>query len=221
MERENVSQRPEAAQERIFWEQKAKHYDGAMKLFRRSLPRTLELTVEAVTGADEVLEVAAGTGLFTAAIAPHVRRLVATDYAEAMLDVLGERMTAAGLSNVEQARADIYALDYPASAFDVVLASNVLHLVPDLVGALAALKRVLRPGGKLVAPTFCHDQTRVSWLLSRVFAVMGQPMHRRFTARSLQQAIEQAGFVVERAETVPGPIPIAFVQATSPSPIAA
>lgn len=206
------------ARERRFWEQKAKHYDRSMKLFGRPLPRVLELTSEAVSGADSVLEVGAGTGLVTAAIAPHVRRLVATDYAEAMLTALRERIATGGLANVEAAHADIYALEYPSAAFDVVVASNVLHLVPDLAAALPALARVLRPGGKLVAPTFCHDETRVSWLLSRLLALGGQPMHRRFTAASLRQALEGAGFRVVRTETVPGPIPIVFIEATCPTP---
>ena len=203
--------------ERAFWEQKAKHYDSSMKLLGRPLPRILELTAESVSGADTTLEVAAGTGLVTAAIAPHTRRLVATDYAEAMLSALRERIAAAGLSNVELARADIYALDYPTATFDVVVASNVLHLVPDLANALAALRRVLRPGGKLVAPTFCHDETRLSWVLSRLLAIAGQPMHQRFTAASLRQALEIEGLRVGRSETVTGPIPIVFIEAISPN----
>jgi ubiquinone/menaquinone biosynthesis C-methylase UbiE len=77
--------------ERAFWEQKAKHYDSSIRLLGRPLPRILELTAESVSGADTTLEVAAGTGLVTAAIAPHTRWLVATDYAEAMLNALRER----------------------------------------------------------------------------------------------------------------------------------
>jgi hypothetical protein len=41
---------------------------------------------------------------------------------------------------------------------------------------------------------------------------MGQPMHRRFTAASLQLTLEQRGLRVTRAETIPGLIPIAYVE---------
>ena len=34
--------------------------------------------------------------------------------------------------------------------FDAVVAANVLHLVPDLTGALAALRRVVKPGGRVI-----------------------------------------------------------------------
>src|SRR3970282_875447 len=97
---------------------------------------------------------------------------VATDYAEQMVRLLAERVRAAGLDNVRCERADLYALTYEPGTFDVVVATNVLHLVPDLEGALAALRRVLRPGGKLVVPTYCHDETRLSWL---VFPVLARP----------------------------------------------
>ncbi len=198
---------------RDFWEKAASGYDRVAKgLLGRPLPRAAELTAGAVAGAGDVLEVAAGTGLLTAAIAPGAGRVVATDFAENMLAILRERMKHAGISNVETARRDIYALGYPPGSFDVVVAGNVLHLVPDLDRALDALCYVLRPGGKLVAPTFVHDETLWSKVLSRVFGAF-MVMHRRFTAASLRGALERHGLRVVAAETIRGPIPIAFVEA--------
>jgi ubiquinone/menaquinone biosynthesis C-methylase UbiE len=207
--------------DRLFWERKAAQYDRvAMGLFGRPLPRAMELVADGVTRADVVLEVAAGTGLMSAVIAPRVRHLVATDYAENMLAVLRERLTNAGIANVELAHRDIYALGYPPASFDIVVASNVLHLVPDLKRALDALCQVLRPGGKLITPTFCHDETRVAWLVSRlVLKLMGQPMHRRFTAASLRHVHEERGLRVTRAETIPGVIPIGYVESVSPAAV--
>ena len=200
-----------------FWQRKAPQYDRVAKgLFGRPMTRVLELTANGVAGGDTVLEVAAGTGLITAVIAPRVRRVVATDYADSMLAILRERMKTAGISNVESARRNIYDLGYPAASFDMVVAGNVLHLVPDLERALDALRHVLRPDGKLIAPTFVHDETRLSWVVSRLLVTfLGQPMSRRFTATSLHQALEQRGFRVTRAETIPGLIPVAYVESTA------
>ncbi len=204
----------EEDRDRDFWERNARRYDCVTTgVFGRPLPRALELTAGAVTGAERVLEVAAGTGLMTAAIAPRVRHLTATDYSDSMLEVLRERMATAGLSNVEAVRRDIYALGFPPATFDVVVAGNVLHLVPELERALEALGHLLRPGGTLITPTFVHDETAVAWVASRVLAnVRGQPMHRRFTAASLRLALERAGLRVVRAETIPGIIPIAYLE---------
>ena len=204
----------EEDRDRDFWERKAPQYDRvAAGVFGRPLPRVLELTANAVSGAGTVLEVAAGTGLITAAIASRVRQVIAVDYSDNMLTILRERMKSAGISNVETAHRNIYALGYPSGSFDVVVASNVLHLVPDLDRALDALCGVLRPGGKLITPTFVHDETALAWLASRVLAnVLGQPMHRRFTTASLRQALERRGLRNIRAETIPGVIPIAYVE---------
>ncbi|HVS13892.1 MAG TPA: methyltransferase domain-containing protein [Thermoanaerobaculia bacterium] len=202
-----------ADRERAFWDRHASHYDRSMKLLGGPFPRMLELVGDSVAGAGHVLEVAAGTGLVTAAVAPRVGRLVATDYAEAMLDVLRRRVEEAGFANVVCERADLYALAFPPASFDAVVACNVLHLVPDLPAALAALRRVARPDGRLIAPTFCHDQTLRSRLASRALSVFGQPIHRRFTIASLREAVERSGMRVSRSETLPGLIPIGYVEA--------
>ena len=58
-------------------------------------------------------------------------------------------------------------------------------------------------------------ETALSWVVSRALAVTGFPGHRRFTARSLRQAVEEAGVRVTRTETLPGLIPIGYVEGTS------
>lgn len=200
---------------RSYWDKHAKNYDRSMSLLGRPIPRMVELAGEASRGLGRVLEVAAGTGLVTPALAAGAGEVIATDYSAAMVAALEQRVRSAGVGNVRCQQADIYALRFDAGMFDAVVAANVLHLVPDLPGALAALRRVVKPGGKLVVPTFCHDETGLSWVVSRALAVTGFPGHRRFTAKSLPQAVEDAGVRVTRTETLPGLIPIAYVEGTS------
>lgn len=201
--------------DRDYWERHARNYDASLRwLLGRPLPRMLELVSEAVQGKGRVLEVAAGTGIVTAAIAQTCDAVVATDYASAMVDALEQRVRDAGFDNVTCEQADIFALPYKAGEFDAVVAANVLHLVPDLPTALNALKKVIKPGGLLVLPTFCHDETRVSWLVSRLLAVSGFPGHRRFTMRSLRSALEENEIQLGHAELLPGLIPIGFVAGT-------
>ncbi len=174
----------------------------------------LELVHDAVRGCEQVLEVAAGTGVVTTAIAQSAGTVIATDYAAAMVAILAQRVRDAGFGNVTCVQADLYELRYRTGEFDAVVAANVLHLVPDLPGALAALRRVLRQGGRLIIPTFCHNETALSWLISRALAVTGFPSHRRFTSLSLRTAVEQAGLKITRVETLRGLIPIGYVEGT-------
>lgn len=207
---------PATDEGRRYWERHAKRYDRSTRFLARPVPRMLELAVAAARGKQRVLEVAAGTGLVTTAIAPVVGELVATDYASAMLEALEARVRETGLTNVTCEQADLYALRFPDASFDAVFAANVLHLVPDLERALASLRRVLAPGGVLVAPTYLHRETLGAALLSRLFALTGFPGHRRFTAASLREALERAGLSIVHAETIPGPFPVGYVEATVP-----
>jgi phosphatidylethanolamine/phosphatidyl-N-methylethanolamine N-methyltransferase len=200
--------------ERSYWDRQAGSYDRAMRLLGRPIPRMVELTAEAVRGTMRVLEVAAGPGLVTAALAGAAQEVVATDYAPAMVEALAARVRAAGLTNVRCEQADIYALRFESASFDAAVAANVLHVIPDLPGALAALRRVLVPGGRLIAPTYCHDETALSWLTSRALAVTRFPGHRRFTVASLRESLEAAGLQVTRVETIPGLLPIGYVEGT-------
>lgn len=194
-----------------YWERHAKRYDRSTRFLSRPVPRMLELSVGAVKGKARVLEVAAGTGLITAAIAPVVTELVATDYAQAMVARLETRVRELRLPNVV-AQADIYELRFADASFDAVVAANVLHLVPDLERAFASLRRVLRPGGLLIAPTYLHRETLGASILSRLFALTGFPGKRRFTRQALADAIEGAGFTIVRAETSAGPFPIGYAE---------
>lgn len=201
-----------SANDRDYWDRHAKNYDRSMSLLGGPIPRMVELVGAATAGMERVLEVAAGTGLVTPTIAAGAREVIATDYSPAMVATLERRVRDAGVTNVVCEQADLYALRFEAGSFDGIVAANVLHLVPDLPRGLAALRCVLKQGGRIIVPTFCHDETALSWVVSRALAVTGFPGHRRFTVKSLQRAVEESGVVVGRAILLPGLIPIGYVE---------
>lgn len=196
-----------------YWNRHARNYDRSMSLLGRPYGPMLDLTAEAARGARRVLEVAAGTGLVTQVLARETQHVVATDYAPEMVAVLKARVAALGVANVTCEQADLYALRYEPNSFDVVVAANVLHLVPDLPGAVAALARVLRPAGKLIVPTFCHAQTAVSSFVSRLLALTRFPGARRFTSQSLEASLAGLGLTIRRSQLLAGVIPIGYVEA--------
>lgn len=200
---------------RSYWARNAARYDRSMLLLGGPMPRVLERVAAELVGAGDVLEIGAGTGLVTVAIAGVARRVIATDYAPAMVERLVERVRRERLANVECRVADLQALEFEPGSFDAVVCANVLHLVPDLRVALAAMKRVLRPGGRLLVPTYAHDENVRSRVLSRLLALTGFPGQRRFTTGSLQAAVEEAGFEVDAAEVIQGLLPVAFVSGVS------
>jgi SAM-dependent methyltransferase len=97
-----------------------------------------------------LLEIAAGTGVVTRALASALPRSVAitaTDLNQAMLD----RAIALGTSRrVEWKRADVMALPFDDATFDVVVCQFGVMFFPDKPAAFAEARRVLRPGGRFL-----------------------------------------------------------------------
>jgi phosphatidylethanolamine/phosphatidyl-N-methylethanolamine N-methyltransferase len=184
-----------------YWRAQARRYDRATLMLNRRFSELALAAAEAVEGAGEVLEIAAGTGLITQAVVEKVGKLVATDQSTAMLDLLRGRL--AGHDNLTIQEADALALDFPDASFDAVLICNLLHLLPDSAVALSEARRVLRPGGLLVAPTFCHAQGMLAAMVSRLLGLTGFPIVTRFQGTDLDarwfSGILPVRFVVARA----------------------
>lgn len=101
-----------------------------------------------------LLELGAGTGetgLLAARRVDPGGRVILTDRSTAMLEAAERRAGELGLSNVELRAVDMEAIDLPGAAVDGVLCRLALMLVPDTAAALAGIRRVLRPGGRLIA----------------------------------------------------------------------
>ena len=101
-------------------------------------------------GLARVLEVAAGTGVVTRALAstlPATVDIVATDLNAPMLDLARSLGTS---RPVTWQVADAMALPFPDAAFDVVACQFGVMFFPDRAKAFAGMRRVLRPGGLLL-----------------------------------------------------------------------
>ena len=101
----------------------------------------LELEAGAV-----VLDVAAGTGVLARALAPRVRRVVASDISGEML-AAGARVAPA---NVAFERAAAEDLPYARGSFDLVVSRYSIHHFLRPEPALRQMRRVCRPGGGLL-----------------------------------------------------------------------
>jgi len=104
------------------------------------------------------LEIGAGTGYFSLNLlrAGVIESAVATDISQGMLDELATSARRLGLE-VETACCEAAELPFPDDSFDLVFGHAVLHHLPDLPGAFAEFRRVLRPGGRLA---FCGEPSR-------------------------------------------------------------
>lgn len=140
-----------------------------------------------------VLEIGAGTGLNLDHYGPEVSELVLTEPEEAMARRLRARSTR---GQVVEAPAD--RLPFPDDSFDSVVSTLVLCTVPDQPGALAEIRRVLKPGGRLLflEHVRSHDAGLAKWQdrILPIWRVVGHGCHPN---RDTAAALARAGFDAE------------------------
>ncbi|HLV59550.1 MAG TPA: class I SAM-dependent methyltransferase [Natronosporangium sp.] len=100
-------------------------------------------------GGETVLDVGCGAGRWLAALRRrgHTGRLLGVDISPGMAAAAAERTGAAALV------ADAVALPLPDATADVALAAHMLYHTPEVPAAVAELRRVVRPGGVVLATT--------------------------------------------------------------------
>ena len=105
-----------------------------------------------VTEADRVVDLGAGTGFVTFALAPQAAHVLAVDLSTEMLGELAAAANARSLTNVDILRSDLATLELSPRSVDVIVTCYALHHLKDSEKA-ALIDRAqiwLRPGGRIV-----------------------------------------------------------------------
>ena len=187
----------ETARLRRIWDREAPRYDRAMRLMERLLVGGGRAWVcGQVTG--DVLEVAVGTGR-NFPFYPAGVRLTAIDLSRGMLAIARERARPLG-REVALCEGDAQALPFPDATFDTVVCTLSLCNIPDDRRALAEMRRVLRPGGRLLLLDHVRSSAAVvralQWLLERLtLRLEGDHLLRRPV-----EHVRALGFRVEHDE---------------------
>ena len=117
---------------------------GSASLWRIATVRAL-----GINAGDRVLDIAAGTGTSSAAIARAGARVTALDFSPGMVAVGRQRHP-----EIEFVEGDAQQLPFDDASFEAVTISFGLRNVNDPHRALAEMRRVLVPGGRLVICEF-------------------------------------------------------------------
>ena len=102
------------------------------------------------TGGGVLADMGSGEGFVTLLVAPHMRKVIAVDLSEQMLNKAREEAARLGLQNIEFRQGDIESPPLAEAEVDVCLFSQALHHAADPGRAVAAAQASLRPGGKMI-----------------------------------------------------------------------
>ncbi|NTU63030.1 MAG: methyltransferase domain-containing protein [Chloroflexi bacterium] len=202
------------AQRAAFYTTSAVHKDKVV------LDRLVELAHMQPT--DRVLDVATGTGHTAFAFAPHVREVIATDLTPEML-VEGRRMKDEdGIINVEFQLADAHDLPFEDESFDVVTCRRAAHHFTDIRRALREMRRVLRPGGRLVIDDrSVPEDDFVDATLNRLDVLHDHSHIREYRPSEWERMMQEAGCKIESIESYTKHRPLsAFTSSVEPESVA-
>ena len=128
---------------------------------------------------DRVLEVGIGTGI-NVSLYPPTSHVTGIDLSAKMLEKAHERVAKEGLTNVDLLEMDATNLAFEDNSFDVVYAPYVISVVPEPVKVVREMRRVCRPGGKIIILNHFRSPNPVLATLERIISPL--TVHIGFTA---------------------------------------
>ncbi len=193
-----------------FWNRWAKRYDTAMSNGRKTYENLIGRMKKVLTRNMTVLELACGTGLLSVRLAGSVKMLEATDFSEEMIRQAKTKMHSSRLHFSVQ---DATRLPYALETFDAVVISNALHIMPDPEKALSEIRRVLKPDGILIAPTFTAADRLLGRFKIRMMELSGFKVFHKWTPEEYIKFLENHGFTVTDSEIYGGGLTLTYAEA--------
>ncbi len=176
------------------------HYTGAPWLVRESRQREEDceqlLDALAVQPGQVICDMGCGNGFYTIPLAKLVGpegRILAVDIQPEMLSMLNERTKAENLENVEPILGSVADPKLPEKTLDMVLCVDVYHEFSHPEQMLAAMRKGLKPDGRLVLVEFREEDPDVPI----------KPEHK-MSKRQIKRELVPNGFkVVEEYDDLP------------------
>lgn len=196
-----------------FWGRYARFYDAEVLRFSGAAYQQMYRMIAEVLNNDmRVLEIATGTGLITTNIAPFAGSIEATDFSPKMIETACKKEHS---GNVHFSVEDATALSFSENTFDAVIISNALHIMPNPKGVLAEIKRVLKPCGLLIAPTFSHGHiSDSSWSLNKfILRLVGFETYSKWKPEEFVTFINEHGFNVKNWRVLNAAFPLVYLEA--------
>ena len=192
-----------------FWDSSADNYDKTEERFEFIHKKSRENVRKHLNTSHTVLDYGCGTGTTACELARRVKQISAIDISSKMIQLAQAKVTAAKIENINLRQGNIFDEDYKAGSFDVILAFNMLHTVPDPEAVMQRIRELLKPEGLIIAVTPTLRDKLSFWVglqikLVQVLCSLGIipiPI-RRLKSTDLDDLVENAGFQIIDSEEI-------------------
>jgi len=165
----------------------------ALAYFRRRKLQT-SLQLGGFRPGAAILDVGCATGDYTFLLARKGFRMTGIDLSPRSVDTARAKAEILGIRDIDFIRSDAETLsELPSGAFDGVVSFSALRYVERLDAALAAIRRVLRPGG-VAALDFPNRHSPWFTLLKGPFGVEDHPYDHLYGSEEIAELLRRAGF---------------------------
>ncbi len=199
--------------ERRFWDKFANIYDSFIKvIFTGTYKAILENLDSDINITFNVLDIGTGTGIIPFYIGPKVSSVTAIDISPEMIRIALQKQEDSNIKNIDFQIQDSYKLSFPDKSFDIVIASNLLHLLYEPEISLNEVKRVLKDNGTFIAPTICAGENTKSRIIASVTgALSGFKVVNKWRIDEFKTMLTNNGFIINKIVIADGRFPLAYI----------
>jgi ubiquinone/menaquinone biosynthesis C-methylase UbiE len=199
--------------ERRFWDRFANYYDLFIdKVFRNTYKTILENIDSDLNLSHNVLEIGTGTGIIPFSIYSKVSAITATDISPEMIRIANQKLIESKIRNIDFQIQDSYSLTFPDKSFDIVIASNLFHLLYELEKPIKEIKRVLKDNGIFIAPTLCVGENTKSKIIATVIGFLsGFKVFNKWSFQDFKSMLTNNGLVIYKEVRIEGKLLTAYI----------
>ena len=198
--------------ERRFWDWFANYYDSFInKVFGKTYKTILENIDSDLNVCHHVLEIGTGTGIIPFSIYSKVSSVIATDISPGMVRIANQKLLESKITNLDFQIQDSYNLTFPDKSFDIVIASNVFHLLYEPEKPLKEIGRVMKDNGIFIAPTLCVGENTKSKIIATIIgSLSGFKVVNKWSFKELKSLLTKNGFDINKESRIEGRLLTAY-----------
>ena len=192
-----------------FWNKASENYDKTEERFEYIHSKSRENSKKHLNIDDIVLDYGCGTGTAACEFANQVKEIHAIDISSKMIELAKEKAVVNKVENANFSQADIFDNRYTNESFDVILAFNMLHTIPNPQNVMKRIHGLLKPEGLFISVTPClrdkssflfNAQIQLVRILTKT-GIIPIPI-RRLKSSELDDLIANGGFQTIETEKI-------------------